>query len=104
MKSKTFKKASDKDKVRELLKTDTPMVIRIYRASCPACQQSEPAWKTFCGESRPYLAVAIEEVAIPEEMLENIEAFPTYAKHDKNGNRHVVGVQKDLVKALGLMN
>lgn len=104
MKAKTFKKASDKEKVRELLKSDAPMVIRIYRESCPACQASEKAWKEFCGESRPYTAIAIEEVAIPEEMLKTIEAFPTYAKHDKNGNHHVVGVQKDLAKALRLMD
>jgi hypothetical protein len=104
MKAKTFKKASDKEKVRELLKTDTPMVIRIYRESCPACQASEKAWKTFCEESRPYITVAIEEVAIPEEMLKNIKAFPTYAKHDKNGNHSVVGVQTDLAKALRLMD
>lgn len=104
MKSKTFKKVSDKERVRELLKTDTPMVIRIYRESCPACQASEKGWKDFSAETRPYLAIAIEEVAIPDEMMETIEAFPTYAKHDKKGNRHVVGVQKDLVKALGLVD
>lgn len=104
MKSKTFKKETDKDAVRALLKTDTPIVVRFYRKTCPACIASEPSWKTFCAEPRPYLAVAVEEVAIPEEMLKTIKAFPTYAKHDARGNHHVVGVQEDLAKSLRLVH
>jgi hypothetical protein len=103
MKSKRFTKASDKESVRSLLKSNQPMVVRFYRKTCPACQASEPAWKTFCAESRPYVAVAVEEIAIPDEMLAHITAFPTYAKHDARGNHHVVGVQKDLATSLRLV-
>jgi deoxycytidine triphosphate deaminase len=104
MKAKTFKKASDKESVRELLQTDAPMVVRFYNKTCPACRASESTWKDFCSEDRPYLAVAIEEVAIPDEVLSSIKGFPTYAKHDRNGNAHVVGVQVDLVKSLRLID
>ena len=104
MKSKTFKKETDKDAVRALLKTDQPIVVRFYRKTCPACIASEPAWKEFCKEHRPYLAVAVEEIAIPDEMLKTLEAFPTYAKHDARGNHHVVGVQEDLATSLRLID
>lgn len=104
MKSKRFTKATDKDAVREVLKSTDPIVVRFYRKTCPACIASESGWKDFCKEDRPYLAIAIEEVAIPEEMLAQITAFPTYAKHDKTGNHHVVGVQTDLAKSLRLID
>lgn len=104
MKAKRFTKATDKDAVRELLKSDTPIVVRFYRKTCGACIASAQGWKDFCKEDRPYLAVAVEEVAIPDEMLRSIQAFPTYAKHDAHGNHHVVGVQKDLAKSLRLVH
>ena len=105
MKAKTFKKASDKDAVRQLLQhSSAPVVIRFYRKTCSACRASESAWKDFCSEDRPYTAIAIEEVAIPEEVLESIKGFPTYAKHDRNGNHHVVGIQSDLPKSLRLID
>lgn len=104
MKSKRFTKATDKDAVRELLKSDEPLVVRFYRKTCPACIASEQGWKDFCKEDRPYRAIAVEEIAIPEEMLQTITAFPTYAKHDKKGNHHVVGVQKDLATSLRLVH
>jgi hypothetical protein len=105
MKSKTFKKASDKEAVRRLLQqSEDPVVIRFYRKTCSACIASAAAWKTFCSERRPYTAIAVEEAAIPEEVLSTLKGFPTYAKHDRTGNHHVVGVQQDLAKSLRLVD
>jgi len=104
MKSKRFTKATDKTAVRRLLQSDAPIVVRFYKRTCPACIASEQAWKDFCTEDRPYTAIAVEEHAIPEEMLRTITAFPTYAKHDARGNHHVVGVQKDLANSLRLIH
>ena len=99
---KKYTKASDKEKVRSELKQTGPMVVRFYKATCPACQASEAQWNTFCKSMKGYKTIAVEEDAIPEEVLIHIQAFPTYAKHDSAGNHHVMGVQKDLRSALRL--
>ena len=103
---RSYTKASEKEKVRSELKDTKPVVVRFYRESCPACQMSSASWKLFCSKMKgsSYTCVEIEEEAIPEELLQNITAFPTYAKHDKNGNKKVVGVQEDLVRALHLID
>ena len=98
---KKYTKASQKDAARQELKKTDPVVVRFYKATCPACQASEPQWKEFCKQTK-YRTVAIEEEAIPDEILIHIKAFPTYAKHDTKGNHHVIGVQDDLASALGL--
>jgi hypothetical protein len=89
---KSYKKRGDYRHVREELKKKTPIVIRFYKASCPACQMSEPAWNEFRETAPPqYRIVEVEEEAIPPEVLANISAFPTYAKLDANGPTHTVG-------------
>lgn len=103
---RSYTKASDKDKVRSELKETKPVVVRFYKETCPACQMSAASWKVTASKMRgsPYTFIEIEEEAIPDELLKNITAFPTYAKHDENGNKKVVGVQADLVRALRLID
>jgi hypothetical protein len=92
-KSKKYEKKSDQEKVKEELSKDIPMIIRIYRKTCPACQMSEKPWKEFCNKGVPgFVLVEIEESAMPPEMMTGISGFPTYAVHDKNGsNKHHTG-------------
>lgn len=100
---KSLKKKSQKKEAAKVLQKDEPTIVLFYRESCPACQAARPMWNSFCNEGVPgYQIVEIEEEAIPEEILENIVAFPTYAVHDEDGNRHVTGVQSDIPKALKL--
>lgn len=94
---RSYKKESEKSKVAKELKEDTPIVVRFYKETCPACQMSRPAWDQFCAkmDSSPYRVIEVEEAAIPEEVLRSISAFPTYAKHDSNGSSHTVGAILD---------
>ena len=100
---KSLKKASQKKEAAKVLQQDEPMIVLFYRESCPACRAARPMWNDFCRDGVPgYQLVEMEEEAIPPEVLENIVAFPTYAVHDEDGNRHVTGVQSDIPKALKL--
>lgn len=105
---KSLKKASQKKEAAKLLQKDEPMVVLFYRETCPACHAAKPAWNDFAnGDVAGYMVVEVEEAAIPDELLENIQAFPTYAAHDENGNRHVTGAKtepSEIKKALKLKN
>ena len=95
-KKRSYKKKSDHRRVRKELTDTTPIVIRFYKSTCPACQASEPAWNQFCDSAPPgYRVVEVEEEAIPPEILSGISAFPTYAKLDGKGPAHTVGAITD---------
>lgn len=93
---KSLKKKSQKKEAARILQKDEPMVVLFYRETCPACQAARPAWESFSNGGLPgYQIIEIEEAAIPDELLETIVAFPTYAAHDENGDRHITGAQTD---------
>ena len=89
MVKKTYKKPSDQKQVEHELEDTSPIVVRFYKDGCPACQMSESAWDQF--DMPRYRVIAVEEKAIPPEVLKGITAFPTYAKHDQKGSSHTVG-------------
>lgn len=84
-----YTKKSDQATVKQELEDTSPAVVRFYKKTCPACQMSAPAWDAL--DVPGYRVIAVEEQAIPPEVLTNLSAFPTYAVHDKKGNRHVTG-------------
>ncbi|NBR61131.1 hypothetical protein EB118_05295 [bacterium] len=93
-KTKKYTKKTDRKKVKEELSKDVPMLIRIYRETCPACQMSEKPWREFCEKKSPsgFTIVEVEEEAMPPEMMTGITGFPTYAIHGKDGeNKHHTG-------------
>ena len=94
---KSFTSEKDKSRVKKELDDTSPVVVRFYKATCPACLMSKGAWDGFCASmaSSPYRVLEVEEVAIPDDVLSGISAFPTYAKHDKKGSAHSVGAITD---------
>lgn len=92
-KVKKYTKKSERDKVLKELETDGPTIVRIHRRTCPACQMSEEPWKRFCKQGVPgFVILDIEEEALPPEVLNGIQGFPTYAVHDSEGkNKHHTG-------------
>lgn len=84
-----YTKKSDQATVKQELEDTSPAVVRFYKKTCPACQMSASAWDAL--RVPGYRVIAVEEQAIPPEVLTNLSAFPTYAVHDKKGNRHVTG-------------
>jgi hypothetical protein len=94
---KTFVAEKDKPRVQKELDNTSPVVVRFYKATCPACLMSKGAWDGFCATmiSSPYRVLEVEEAAIPDDVLGGISAFPTYAKHDKKGSAHTVGAIMD---------
>jgi len=101
---KKYTKASQQNTVRKELQKPDAVVVRFFRIGCPACEGSQGDWDDFCKKETKYKTIEIEEKAIPSEILRSIEGFPTYAKHDENGNHHITGAQKELHKALRLMD
>lgn len=101
---KDFTNESDKETVREILKKKTPMIVRFYASWCPACKASKSKWNTFCQKEAPkgYSFYSFEEKSIPEELLESIGSFPTYAVFDKKGPRHIGGHPPNLLQELDL--
>lgn len=100
---KKYAKPTDRIKVKNELSQDTPMILRIHRTTCPACQMSEKPWQQFCKQGVPgFVILDIEESAVPPEMMTGIRGFPTYAIHDEHGhNRHHTGAlmsPKDILK------
>ena len=99
---KTFTSEKDKARVQKELADTSPVVVRFYKSTCNACLMSKSAWDGFCASmaSSPYRVLEVEEVAIPEDVIGGISAFPTYAKHDKKGSAHTVGaiMDPDLIK------
>lgn len=103
VRKKSFVSEKDKPRVKKELDDTTPVVVRFYKATCPACLMSKGAWEGFCASmiSSPYRVLEVEEAAIPDDVLSGISAFPTYAKHDKKGSTHTVGaiMDPDIIKA-----
>lgn len=97
VRKKSFTSEKDKPRVKKELEDSSPVVVRFYKATCPACLMSKGAWEGFCASmtSSPYRVLEVEEVAIPDDVLKGISAFPTYAKHDKKGSAHTVGAITD---------
>ena len=97
VRKQSFTSEKDKPRVKKELEDTSPVVVRFYRSTCPACLMSKGAWEGFCASmtSSPYRVLEVEEVAIPDDVLSGISAFPTYAKHDKKGSSHVVGAIMD---------
>ena len=93
VRKKSFTSEKDKGRVKNELEDSSPVVVRFYKATCPACLMSKGAWEGFCASmiSSPYRVLEVEEVAIPDDILLGISAFPTYAKHDKKGSAHTTG-------------
>ena len=93
VRKKTYTYEKDKPRVKKELEDSSPVVVRFYKATCPACLMSKGAWEGFCASmiSSPYRVLEVEEAAIPDDVLTGISAFPTYAKHDKKGSAHSVG-------------
>lgn len=106
LKSKKYEKKSEQGKVKEELSKDVPMILRIHRNTCPACQMSEKPWQEFCKKGVPGFAIlTIEESAMPPEMMNGISGFPTYAIHDKDGtNRHHTGALMSPADILEFVN
>ena len=89
---KSYKKSSDKETVKQELSQDVPMVVRIFKETCPACQMSEKPWKSFCQTPpRGFVIMEVEEQAVPAEVLSKIDGFPTYAVHTKGASKHHTG-------------
>lgn len=97
VRKKTYAYEKDKPRVKKELEDSSPVVVRFYKATCPACLMSKGAWEGFCASmiSSPYRVLEVEEAAIPDDVLTGISAFPTYAKHDKKGSTHSVGAIMD---------
>jgi hypothetical protein len=93
VKKRSYIKEKDKPKVKQELENSSPIIVRFYKATCPACQMSKGAWDSYADSmmSSPYRMVEVEEDAIPEDVMKGISAFPTYAKHDQKGSSHTVG-------------
>ena len=93
VKKRSYIKEKDMSKVRQELENSSPIIVRFYKASCPACQMSKGAWDSYADSmmASPYRMIEVEEDAIPEEVMTGISAFPTYAKHDQKGSSHTVG-------------
>jgi|APCry1669189369_1035219.scaffolds.fasta_scaffold36372_2 Thioredoxin len=88
----SYTSESQQEKVRDELRDTSPIVVRFYKESCPACQMSKMPWKQFCSQfSQPSLRILeVEEQAIPPEVLANITAFPTYAKYNEDDSPRIV--------------
>ena len=97
VRKQSFTSEKDKPRVKKELEDSSPVVVRFYKATCPACLMSKGAWDGFCASmtSSPYRVLEVEEVAIPDDILRGISAFPTYAKHDKKGSTHTTGAIMD---------
>jgi len=89
---KKFNSEKDKPAVKKELSKDIPMIVRFHKDSCPACMMSETPWNEFTrSPPRGVVVIAVEEKAIPPEMLENISGFPTYAVNTHGKTSHHTG-------------
>ena len=97
MKRESFVGGKNKEKAHKELIDETPVVFLFFKTGCPACEAARPAWNTFSEEMEddPHRIVEIEEEAIPEMMMSNIRAFPTYVKYANKVGKHHVGSLTD---------
>jgi DnaJ-class molecular chaperone len=94
-KAKSYTKPSDQKAVLAEMSQSVPMIVRIHKTGCPACENSEDAWQEFCDQSKGIRTVQVEEQAVPPQIMKGIEGCPTYAVH-KNGNSwHHTGALMD---------
>lgn len=101
-----YTKRDEQIKVKQELSKDVPMIVRIHRKTCPACQMSEKPWQDFCKRGVPgFILLEIEETAMPVDMMNGISGFPTYAVHNKNGeNKHHTGALMSPADILKFVN
>jgi hypothetical protein len=95
-KARAYSKRSDQPKVLSELSQSVPMIVRIHKTGCPACENSEDAWQDFCDKSPPGMRIIqVEEQALPAKIAAGIEGFPTYAVHKGGKSWHHTGALMD---------
>lgn len=94
-KPRSYTKPSDKAKVMAEMSRSIPIVVRIHRIGCPACENSEEPWQQFCDQSKGIRIVQVEEQAVPPQIMKGIEGFPTYAVHKDGKSWHHTGALMD---------
>jgi len=92
---KSYTKPSDQRIVMAEMSRSVPMIVRIHKQGCPACVNSEDAWKEFCDKSKGIRIVQVEEQAVPPGIMKGIEGFPTYAVHKNGKSWHHTGALMD---------
>jgi hypothetical protein len=95
-KAKSYTKQSDQKAVLAEMSKEVPMVVRIHKVGCPACEMSEEPWQDFCDRSPPGVRlIQVEETAMPPQLMKGIEGFPTYAVHKDGKSWHHTGALMD---------
>jgi len=92
---RSYTKPSDQRMVMAEMSRSVPMIVRIHKQGCPACENSEDAWKEFCDTSKGIRIVQVEEQAVPPGIMKGIEGFPTYAVHKNGKSWHNTGALMD---------
>jgi hypothetical protein len=90
-KPRSYSKPSDKPEVMAELSQSIPMIVRIHKEGCPACENSEKPWQDFCDQSKGLRIIQVEEQAMPPQIMKGIEGFPTYAVHQGGQSWHHTG-------------
>ena len=95
-KAKSYTKQSDQKAVLSEMSQSVPMIVRIHKVGCPACEMSEEPWQEFCDQSPPGMRIIqVEEQALPPQVMKGIEGFPTYAVHKDGKSWHHTGALMD---------
>jgi hypothetical protein len=95
-KAKSYKKPSDQRMVLSEMSKSIPMIVRIHKTGCPACEMSEQPWQDFCDRSPPGLRVIeVEANALPSQIADGITGYPTYAVHKSGKSWHHTGALMD---------
>jgi hypothetical protein len=94
-KAKSYTKQSDQKSVLAEMSQTIPMIVRIHKTGCPACEMSEEPWQDFCDQSKGIRTVQVEETAMPPRLMQGIEGFPTYAVHKDGKSWHHTGALMD---------
>jgi len=95
-KAKSYTKPSDQKAVLAEMSQSVPMIVRIHKTGCPACENSEEPWQEFCDQSPPGIRIVeVEEQAVPPQIMKGIEGFPTYAVHKGGKSWHHTGALMD---------
>lgn len=95
-KAKSYSKTSDQPKVMSEMSQDIPMIVRIHKIGCPACEMSKEPWEDFSDKSPVGIRVIeVEEQALPPQIANGITGFPTYAVHKGGKNWHHTGALMD---------
>lgn len=94
-KPRSYSKTSDQPNVMAELSKTIPIIVRIHKQGCPACENSEKPWQDFCDQSKGIRIVQVEEQAVPPQIMKGIEGFPTYAVHKDGQSWHHTGALMD---------